>query len=331
MNKELLTLKNDHIEVIVDPSHGAELLRVARPGDAKEGNALAHYDWETPTRARDGQRYGSTVLDWLSDYRGGWQECFPNSGREGSNAGVMTPFHGEASTTAWTVVDANSEEMTLRVATHIPLVLTRRMRLRPDAPVLLIDERVENVGTFDLDFVWAHHPVFPAVPGSRIDLPTCRVAVERSDADGLDPRGGKWPIVRGMDADVDMRVLPDGTHHRLTYHHELAEGWFALRPPARSPNPGVAIAWDLATWPQLWMWLLTYAEEFPWFGRAQHVGLEPNRGTSVDGIEGAKYRSEQLRLAPGEIQKAWLTLRLLSAGSAAVQGLDRQGAISVAE
>jgi hypothetical protein len=239
----------------------------------------------------------------------------------------MTPFHGEASTTAWAVVEANPEEVTLRVGTHVPLVLTRRMRLQPGEPVLLIDEWVENVGPIDLDFVWAHHPVFPAVPGSNIDLPNCQVAVERSDADGLDPRGGKWPIVGGVDADVDLRVLPDGTHHRLTYQRELSEGWVALRPPAGSPNPGVAIAWDLATWPHMWMWLMTCAPEFPWFGRAQHVGLEPNRGTSVDGIDGAKLRGEHLRLAPGATHAAWLTLRLLAEGSAMVKGLDRQGII----
>jgi hypothetical protein len=320
---EMLLMRSDHLEVVVDPGYGAEIVSITSPGSPV--NALAHHDWMTPARARDGQRYPTVAQDWLSNYRGGWQECFPNSGAESSVAGTVTPFHGEVSTTAWQVLEATATDAVLQVPTRLPLVLTRRMRLAADAPVLYVEERVQNVGTFDVDCVWGHHPVFPAVPGTTIDLPSCAVEVEPANHDGVDLDGGSWPVIPGAAGDVDLSQIDDATIHRLTYQHSLAQGWVALRPPAGAANPGIAMAWDIETWPNLWMWLMAGTVEFPWYGRARWVGLEPNRSRPFDGLDGAVGRGQQLTVPAGTAHEAWLTFRLLDNPAASVNGMDRDG------
>lgn len=321
----MLTLHNSELEVTLEPSYGAQIISIARPNSGS--NALAHYDWATPARARDGQRYNDNTQEWLSNYRGGWQELFPNSGEASVARDTVTPFHGEVSTASWDIVENSPVSCTLQVATRLPLMLTRTMTLCPDSPCLLVEEQVDNLADFAVDCVWAHHPVFPALPGTRIDLPSCEVAVEPVDHDGLSSYGGRWPALQSHDGnDIDLSKITHGTRHRLTYHHCLPEGWAALRPPNGSLQPGVALAWDLETWPYLWMWMLAGTSEFPWYGRARLVGLEPNRAWPSDGLAGAVNRNQQLTIKGGMSHHAWVTFRLLE-DTSPVWGVTQDGAL----
>lgn len=323
----MITLANDHLQVVVEPEFGAQILSITAAGTTN--NALALYDWRSPTRARDGQRYGDSAMDWLSSYRGGWQELFPNSGAASTSRGVATPFHGEASITRWETVAATATSTLLRVGARTPMTLTRRMTLAPDAPCLLIEESVHNDGVEPLDFVWAHHPVVPVVAGARIDLPACSVAVDPTDSGGLAVVPGQWPVVAAQSGQVDLSLLDDEPKHRLTYQHSLAEGWVAYRPPATAATPGIAMAWDLQTWSALWLWTMTHGPEFPWFGRANMMGIEPNRAWPADGLDGARARGQQLQLAPGAVHESWLTLRLLTDQlEVPVAGVSRDGTIA---
>ncbi|MDV6286585.1 hypothetical protein [Rhodococcus jostii] len=323
-----MILQNEHLRVTLEPEYGAQITSITAPGF--DDNALAHYDWATPQRARDGQRYGNSTDDWLSSYRGGWQELFPNSGAESTIDGVITPFHGEASVAPWETRDSRDDACVLRVGTRSPLVVVRSMRLLTTIPVLVIEETVTNESDHPREFIWGHHPTVPALPGGRIDLPPCTVAVEAANPGDAGPTGGNWPRIPGRDGGaVDLSTVPDATVHRLTYQHDLTEGWVAFRPPADGTRPGVALAWDLDTWPALWMWLLRGTDEFPWYGRADMLGLEPNRSWPFDGLDGARARGQHITLGPRQSHHTWLTLRLITDHLACpITGVDRQGALT---
>lgn len=323
----MITLENRHMKVIFEPEHGAQIVSISEPHEGI--NALAHYDnWRSPTRARDGHRYENSTTDWLSNYRGGWQELFPNSGSESSAHDVTTPLHGEVSTSKWEVVARSQTSCTVRVGARVPLTLTRIMTLDPQTASLLIAETVTNDCDEPLDFIWGHHPVVPLIVGGRIDLPQCTVAVEASNPGNLQAREGTWPRVAALDGDADLSFVSDDVENRLTYQHSLAGGWVAYRPTPESNQPGIAMAWDLETWPTLWLWTLSRAGGFPWFGRAQFVGIEPNRSWPTDGLDGARGRNQQLRLAPGRSLQTWLTLSLITDRlDSPVVGVDRSGRI----
>ncbi len=64
----MIIVKNRHLSVEIDEAQGAELRGIYSP-DGR--NALAFYDWSSPTPVGKGGGYGSSEMDWLSGYRGG--------------------------------------------------------------------------------------------------------------------------------------------------------------------------------------------------------------------------------------------------------------------
>src|SRR5581483_7202083 len=154
----LIQLKNEYVTVIVDVGHGAEIVQLT----GLDGiNILSAPNWMTPLPARSSQSYGSQTLDWLSEYRGGWQELFPNAGAACEVMGVPLPFHGEGSRARWDMEWIEQDcSVLLRCPARLPLVLTRRMRLDAGRPVLYLEEEVLNESAMDLPFLWGHHPAF---------------------------------------------------------------------------------------------------------------------------------------------------------------------------
>lgn len=169
----MIELIGDGIEVAVDPARGAEIVRVARPGGK---NMLFHNPTATPLRASRSVSYGSSTHDWLSEYRGGWQELFPNAGDECTVDGIPLPLHGEASSAAWGVRRQNTRDVVFWTPTRLPLVLERRMIVDKERPVLRIVETVVNESASSASFLWGHHPAFDARDGALIDLPPSRVS-----------------------------------------------------------------------------------------------------------------------------------------------------------
>jgi hypothetical protein len=320
----VIELATPALRVDVDPAAGAEIVRVGVPGGA---NALAHYDWAAPHPAETSASYGSSELDWLSRYRGGWQELIPNAGDACEVDGIPMAFHGDASLAGWDVLAVDGRSCTLRCATRLPLVVERRMRLDDERPILRIEEVVTNESPLDVELLWGHHPVFPATPGARIDLPPATVEAEPTLAGGLAPGRADWPLLPGADGvPVDLREVPDGAVERVLYASELAAGWVALRQPGTLPS--VAMSWDAATFRCMWLWLQRGAADLPHFGRAAMLGLEPHVAFPFDGLAAARERGRALRIGPRGTREAWLTLTLFAGGERPVTHVGRDGTIA---
>lgn len=320
----LITLRSDHLTVEIDPERGGEFRSISSDGS---DNVLAWHEWDAPLSADDGPSYGSTQRDWESRYKAGWQVLFPNSGAEGTVDGVPVAFHGEASLARLSVLSQSTDACVLRATARLPLELVRTVRLSPNSAVIYVDEKVTNVGTKEVPFLWGHHPTFPALPGSRIDLPgASTVEVEPTSAGPLAGRGGVWPLLRRSDGDSeDLSFVPSEEQVRLTYITGLRDGWVALRPPS---GAGVGLAWDLETFPFMWLWLQNGDPGFPWYGRARMLGLEPQRSWPFDGIDGARERGQELVLQPGESTTSWITLAIFPPTGEPVTGISREGHVT---
>jgi len=319
-----IVLANEHVELVLDPERGGEIVRFARPGEA---NGLAHYSWASPNPPDQTIRYGSTELDWLAGYRGGWQVLFPNAGGECLVDGVSVAFHGEGSISRAHVVSQTPTSCTLSVGSRLPLELTRTIRISDDAPTVQIEDSVQNVGIGQASFVWGHHPVFPLTEGSVIDAPSAKTEVEPAKPGGHLLRSGHWPRLEGQDDTwEDLTRSPGEQTERLVYVQDLPEGWAALRQPT-GDVPSVAISWDARAYPHLWLWTLDGADGFPWYGRARMVGIEPQRAWPFDGLKGAIERGQAITLGPGQIESGWLTMTLMTSGDMPVTGVDRAGRV----
>lgn len=319
-----IELRSKAMVVDVDPAAGGEVTRVSRPGGI---NALARYGWESPCRDRRSATYGDSQHDWLSRYRGGWQELIPNSGAACVVDGVPMSFHGDASLAEWTVLSAAGDRCELRCPTRLPLVVERTMEIDAERPVLRVEEQVVNESDLELAFLWGHHPVFPAVAGARLDLPACVVEPETSIAAGAAPGRSKWPHLRLFDGTlVDLREVLDRPLERVVYLSEMAGSWAAVRQPGAVP--GVAMAWDPETFPCMWIWLQRHSPDFPHFGRSEMLGLEPHAAWPFDGLAAAIERGRALRIGAGETRRSWLTMTLLADGGRTVTGVERDGTVA---
>lgn len=325
---ELATL---HLRVQIDPDRGAEILFVGRPNGS---NMLAHYDWATPLRPGDSTTYGTSYLDWHAAYRGGWQELFPNAGAECLVGEVPLPYHGEVSTARWSVASQSPAHMVLRAACRLPLLLERTMRLDADAPILTVEETIVNESASPVPYIWGQHPAFAVDPESRVDLPDGALHVDTDydpASNDLQPGAvGRWPHAPAKEgAAVDMRIAPRGPVSRMCYLDDLAAGWGAIRHP--DTGTGIALAWDRATFPYIWLWQEVGGPDFPWYGRARITAIEPLSAWPGDGLTGAIARGQAASLAGGASASSWLTMALFDATATPVVDVARDGTVQRAE
>ena len=326
-----VVLSNGALTVRVDLDLGADITHL---GVAEGTNLLFRGDWKSPVRSTDSESYGTQVLDWLSAYRGGWQELFPNAGNAGTVLGTPLPFHGEVSRTRWSAEwHQDGRDVTLTTGTRLPLVLRRRMRLDPTRPVLFLEETITNEAHFDVPYVWGHHPAYGpplTAPGAKIDLPGGEVTADSGlDGSMVDLQPGSthiWPAATTRTGSaVDLSVIPPAPRQRLCYIEGLRAGWYAIRNPAS--GHGAAMAWDLADFPCLWLWQEIGGDGFPWYGRGRITALEPQSQAPSTGLEAAIAAGTARTLAAGSSATVRLVFSTFTAGEAPVRGVNADGTV----
>lgn len=261
------------------------------------------------------------------------QELFPNTGGASEVDGVELPFHGEASRSAWEIVEQTSDSVTLRTTVRLPLVIERSMRLTEDPPALRIEEVIRSDAAEPTSSIIGHHPAFLATEGARIDLPAGTTARADegyvTDLGDLQPGArGTWPMLAGTaGTDVRLDVVGVGPVQRLAYVSNLGPApWAAIR--GVHPGLGVALAWDATTYPHVWNWWEIGGPEYPWYGRARIVALEPATTDYSDGLAAPRSRGQAHQLDVGATHPTWLTLTLFEADDRPVLAVDRDGVVS---
>ena len=300
----MLSLSNGLISIKVDEELGGEI-RSIKMGKSE---FLADFDWSSPIQSSKSSSYGSAILDWLSEYRGGWQVLFPNAGNENTVMGVPLPFHGEFGRTETTVVSKKKTELVIKAGTRLPLVLTRTYKLLPNKPTLQITQSVSNESDSSIPFIWGEHPAFSLPRGSKINLPTGPILVDANEMGELQDvkpgSTGNWPTVPDRaGGQIDLSVVPEADIERLCYLHDRPEGWAAMQHGKKV----IGLSWDLEAFPHLWFWQEIGGKGFPWFGRAQITAIEPASTWPSFGLEAAITSGQAFYLKPGEVRTAWTT------------------------
>ncbi|WUI02679.1 aldose 1-epimerase [Spirillospora sp. NBC_00431] len=305
----MLEITNGRTVVAVAPERGAEIRSITLDGGP---NALAYHDWTTPSPATAANGYGDSETDWLSFYRGGWQETIPNAGAECRVAGVPLAFHGESSVLEWDVVRAAAGGCELQVGLRLPLTVTRRMTLDPERPVLRVETTLTNESPLAVPYVWGHHPCFPAMDGTWVEIPAVSYATEPREAGDIATREGAWPMAETVGgAAADLSRAPDAETMRCFYLHGHDAGWAVVHQPDGAPS--VALSWDVEAYPVTWLWQINGDPGFPWYARMRAVAVEPQTAWPYDGLAGAIERGQARLLEPGETASSWITVSVLDA------------------
>ena len=201
----MMKIRSGHLEVVINPSLGGEVSQITFLGH----QLLDCHEWEPPVATSRTRSYGDSRLDWLSEYRGGWQLLVPNAGAACVVDEVPLPFHGEWSRTIVEVVAATPTAVTMRAGTRLAITVERTIEVfdRPDR--LRLSTTLENVGVHAQPFLWGEHPAFAAEPGDVLDLPSGpvvaselpsqRTAWPSAGADRLDLVNCQPPLDPSMD------------------------------------------------------------------------------------------------------------------------------------
>lgn len=291
---DLITLRDDSIEVVVDVGRGADILtlRHLRTGV----DVLFSTPWREHADAIRAGDAGPTAHDpvggFLEPYRGGWNTLCPNAGPPREVHGAMVGFHGEAAIARWDLVEQAADRVRLRCALHsVPVVIERALVL--DAGVIRIDDELVNTSDVDLEIDYVSHPALggPFIEGCTIETNARGYTSDPGTADGVD--GG-------------LRQVPAGATG-------MAFGWLAEfdgDPWATITNDdlglAVRLAWDPTHLPYAWFWQeLSWTAGYPWYRRARAVAIEPS-STPTSGPD----RRSVLALGPRQSAHLSLSLRL---------------------
>jgi hypothetical protein len=80
----VIEISNGNLLVEINELLGAEIAYFG----TKNRNYLAYYDWNSPVGVSKSVHYETPLMDFMSEYRGGWQVLFPNAGNSSKINGI---------------------------------------------------------------------------------------------------------------------------------------------------------------------------------------------------------------------------------------------------
>ena len=341
---EAIRLANDHIDVVVIPKKGAEIWSVT---DRRTGvDVLWKAPWDLRPHALSSATAGASQTAWLDHYAGGWQILFPNAGDAVTYRGADLGFHGEASVAPWTAsTDATPTGAALDLSVNLrrsPFRLHRRMELGPGPSTLRFSETITNLGSDRLPYMWGHHPAY-GVPflgaGTKLTVPARTYLADASNAPptarvAANVRSS-WPLAAAPDGgtvDISLVPGPESATADMGYLLDLEGGWYVLESP--QTGLGVAVVWPRDILPCVWLWQeFRGGTDYPWYGRAYVMGVEPHSSWPGHGLLGAVDAGTARWIEPGathEISIAMTVFALSSDGIGTVTSVDADGSVRFA-
>jgi hypothetical protein len=311
----IVILENEVLRVTVLADQGSDIIELLyKPHDVD-------FLWRSPQGVRRHDFVASTFNSrpFFDYYEGGWQELFPHGSAPTSYAGAELGFHGEVWGLPWKseIIEDTPERVAIRLsvsAARLPLFLERTMTLRSGEPILRLSERVVNEGKRDIEFMWGHHPAFGP---PFLDRDCILQAPARTVQIGDDMQ--RWPVDR-TGADHTRLIPVQSDTEIMKYLHDLKQGWVAVTNTRM--KLGIGLVFDPEVFNCIWLWHeFGYTKDYPWFGRAYVLGVEPQSSMPEAHERGLRL----LHLAPGAELQTQLAAVVYEGSS--VRGISPEGRV----
>ena len=281
-----LIIENSLLKVRINLDLGADIVEfVYKPMDI---DAM----WKTPLPEITYRQAAGLVKPeqgFLYYYEGGWQELFPHASRAEEAYGGNLPMHGEAWSLSWEyrIQKDTPEEVVVAMwcfCRVLPFMLVRRIRICDGESNITLEERAENTGTEEISFIWGHHPAF----GEPFLEEGCILS-----APGNILYDGKkefpWPPEE--DGVIWRHVPAKGSGKgAMVYILDLDTGMYEIT----NPHKGLTfrMTWDKEVFPYIWVWQeFGSGKNYPWFGRAYAMAVEPVSSLPYARSEGGRMLS----------------------------------------
>lgn len=298
-------LENDLVKLVALVDKGSDIVElVYKP---KNVDLL----WHAPPGLRSPSECGSLLptpeTGFMDYYGGGWQDLLPTIGSGPVKLhGATFGQHGETGVLPWDA-EVHTEGKTAVAKLGVngvryPYRLEKTLTL--DGSELMISERLTNTSKQTLEFYWLQHPSFGEpflAPGCVIELPLGSVVTNIASINSLGRVADgqfDWPKVRAKDGgEIDLSVIPPKsvTAEESTFIR-VKEGWYNFTNPTLSLR--VRFEWDASVFPWVWFWQNYWTSDYPYYGNAWNVAIEP--ATSLPTILGEHAAKDALVLKGGQ-------------------------------
>ena len=309
---DMLSMENEKMKIVISLGKGADIVElVHKPSDTD-------FMWHSFNELKNINHISTVASNggsFLDSYSGGWQELFPVYGAETTYHGAEMGIHGEACIYPWNCETVTDEpecievKLTLRTI-RSPFLLEKHIKLLENDSTLYMAQKVTNLGSKEMDFMWGHHPAFgfpflddsvklhlngtphTKVPGYTISN-NCPFNKETE---------GAWPILtdkNGNQFDLSRVYNPKDKMYIQYLISDLQDGQYEL--VNHNKNIGIRMKWDKNIFSYLWVWAVYCGlEEYPWYGRNYVFAVEPWSSAPGRCYEDAKLADTLLHLAAGE-------------------------------
>ncbi|MEM3096895.1 MAG: DUF4432 family protein, partial [Nitrososphaerota archaeon] len=282
-----LVMENSSLRVVLLLDKGSDIMEMRfKPLDI---NLMwqSPLGWRNPLKdTAPNPNLDGSFLDY---YGGGWQDIAPSAGGHPvTHRGVRLGVHGESAMLPWSCMV--EEESGWRVTAYMrvdgvryPFKLEKRITLTEKEEMITFNERLTNTGRQTLEFSWVQHPSFgePFLePGSKIELPEGGTVIVQEES--YNPLGRlrqgeyEWPNVKDRNGrDVDLSIIPnkDLIAEETSFITGLEAGRYVIW--NKRLGLGFEMRWDTSLFRYLWFWQNYNTPDYPWYGMAWNIALEP--------------------------------------------------------
>jgi galactose mutarotase-like enzyme len=286
-----LFMENEDLLMLIDPNRGADILSI------KFKPTNAELLFSTPWRERaDAIAAGlqnpistDPVVNWMEQYRGGWQTLCPNAGSPRNIHGSLVGFHGEASVVPWKVIShiAGTVRMSVELFT-VPIRIDREISL--NGPRILLRDTITNLSEVDLNIDYSSHPAFGGdLLFGHIEITTGALSFTLDpESDGVHGEPGSthsWPFIRSrIGGEMNISKLPAPPESASLF------GWLSdfktKSYQIHNIDSGLAVelSWESDFLEYAWFWVeFNSSATSPWFKQARTFAIEPS-STQTSGI-----------------------------------------------
>lgn len=283
----IVRMQNDLIEMVILVDRGSDIysltckvtgedLLLKLPGRLK--NPLTDFSQQRDTH--------SQFEDY---YYGGWQEILPNSAPM-IYRGASLGQHGEVSLIPWRyeILLSGKDLVSLKVDVsplRFPIRVEKVIELRSGQSNFKIQEKVTNLSSTKLDFMWGHHIAFGRaflLEGATIE---CNARKIRSAPDMPEQRRflpeieTEWPMAKNLDGKViEANIIEPYARHgysEFSFMSQFDEE-ASYHISSKALNLTFQLTWDSRIFSTLWYWQECHGmQDFPWWGECYTVALEP--------------------------------------------------------
>ncbi len=312
---QTVVLENDLVRLVALAGKGSDITElVYKPKDI---DLLWHAPPGLRSPSECASLLGAPESGFLDYYGGGWQDLLPTIGSgptklHGATFGLhgetgVLPWHAEVHTKAAIAV-ASLSVTGVRYPYHLEKTVTL------DGNEIRISEKLTNTSKQTLEYYWLQHPSFgePFLePGCIIELPEGSMAMNIAsiNSNGRVADGQfEWPNVRAKDGStIDLSLIPPKSviAEESTFIR-VRQGWYTLTNPKLSLR--LKLEWDASTFPWVWFWQNYWAPDYPYYGSAWNVAIEP--ATSLPTILGELAARDALILKGGQARTTEIKVKI---------------------